>query len=160
MIHGDLKGVCDRSNSSFTTALTRVQPNILMDGSGNARIVDFGFTTVTQNLDSVRSIQCQRGFTPRWTAPEILDEAPHSKEGDIFSFAMVMIEVRGRLLATQDFGPSSFRINTGIRCCGPVRWSFNHHGYAGHNTRQAPATTDTPNFHRKFMEIDATLLES
>ena len=94
MIHGDLKGVCGRPNFSLTTALTRVQPNILMDDNGNARIADFGFTTVTLNLESVRSVQCQRGFTPRWTAPEVLDEGPHSKEADIFSFAMVMIEVR------------------------------------------------------------------
>ena len=94
MIHGDLKGVCGRSNFSLTTALTCVQPNILMDDSGNARLADFGFTTVTLNLESVQSVQCQRGFTPRWTAPEVLDEGPHSKEADIFSFAMVMIEVR------------------------------------------------------------------
>ena len=79
---------------SFTTILTRLQQNILMDDSGNARIADFGFTTVTQNLDSAQSAQCQRGFTPRWTAPEVLDERPHSKESDVFSFAMVMIEVR------------------------------------------------------------------
>ena len=67
-----------------------------MDDSGNARIADFGFATVTQNLDSVQSAQCQRG-TPRWTAPEVLDEGPYSKEADIFSFAMVMSEVRHRL---------------------------------------------------------------
>ena len=96
MIHGDLKGVCGRSNFSLTTALTCVQPNILMDDSGNARIADFGFATVTQNLDSVQSANCQRG-TPRWTAPEVLDEGPYSKEADIFSFAMVMIEVRHQL---------------------------------------------------------------
>ena len=68
-----------------------------MDDSGSARIADFGFTTVTHNLDSVRSLQCQRGFSPRWTAPEVLNEGPYSKEADIFSFAMVMIEVRRRL---------------------------------------------------------------
>ena len=67
-----------------------------MDDSGNARIADFGFATVTQNLDSVQSANCQRG-TPRWTAPEVLDEGPYSKEADIFSFAMVMIEVRHQL---------------------------------------------------------------
>ena len=67
-----------------------------MDDSGGARIADFGFTTVTLNLDSARSVQCQRGFTPRWTAPEVLDEGPHSKESDVFSFAMVIIEVRHR----------------------------------------------------------------
>ena len=65
-----------------------------MDDSNNARIADFGFTTVTLNLDSVRSAQCLRGFTARWAAPEVLKEGPYSKESDIFSFAMVMIEVR------------------------------------------------------------------
>ena len=67
-----------------------------MDDSGNARIADFGFATVTQNLDSMQSAHCQRG-TPRWTAPEVLNEGPYSKEADVFSFAMVMIEVRRRL---------------------------------------------------------------
>ena len=65
-----------------------------MDNSGNARIADFGFTTVTLDLDSVQGVLCQRGFTPRWTAPEVLDEGPSSKKSDVFSFAMVMIEVR------------------------------------------------------------------
>ena len=65
-----------------------------MDDSGNARIADFGFTTVTLNLDSIQSVQCQRGFTPRWSAPELLKDGAYSKETDIFAFAMVMIEVR------------------------------------------------------------------
>ena len=71
-----------------------------MDDSGNARIADFGFATVTQNLDSMQSAHCQRG-TPRWTAPEVLDEGSYSKEADIFSFAMVMIEVRRQLLTVR-----------------------------------------------------------
>ena len=69
-----------------------------MDDSGSARIADFVFANVTQDLDSMRSTQGQRGFTPRWTAPEVLDKGPSSKEADIFSFAMVMIEVRRQLL--------------------------------------------------------------
>ena len=64
-----------------------------MDDSGNARIADFGFASVAQNLDSVQSALCQRG-TLQWTAPEVLNEGSYSKEADIFSFAMVMIEVR------------------------------------------------------------------
>ena len=67
-----------------------------MDDSGNACIADFGLATLTQDLDSVQSAYCQRG-APRWTAPEVLDGGPFSKEADIFSFAMVMIEVRRRL---------------------------------------------------------------
>ena len=64
-----------------------------MDNTGSARLADFGLATVTQNLDSVRSATCQRGYTPRWAAPEVLDEGMYSKEADVFSFAMVMIEV-------------------------------------------------------------------
>ncbi|KAF9645415.1 kinase-like protein [Thelephora ganbajun] len=76
VIHGDLKG-----------------PNILVDNSGHARVADFGFAMVTQNLDSMPSASHHNGHTPRWTAPEVLNEGPHTKEADVFSFAMVMIEV-------------------------------------------------------------------
>ena len=76
------------------TILTPIQPNVLVDGSGRARIADLGLATVTQNLDSVRNVSLQCGFTLRWAAPEVLNEGPNSKEADIFSFAMVMIEVR------------------------------------------------------------------
>ena len=93
VIHGDLKGVRSCSKSYFTVILTPDQSNVVMDGSGIARLADFGLATVTLNLDSVRSATNQRGFTPRWAAPEILDEGTYSKEADVFSFAMVMIEV-------------------------------------------------------------------
>ena len=65
-----------------------------MDDAGHARITDFGLATVTQNLDSMRSTSEEQGHTARWTAPEILTEdGTYSKEADVFSFAMVMIEV-------------------------------------------------------------------
>jgi serine/threonine protein kinase len=77
------------------TVLTRAQPNILVDATGRARITDFGLATVTQNVDSFRSTTAEPAHTPRWTAPEILGgEGSHSTEADVFSFAMVMIEVR------------------------------------------------------------------
>ena len=66
-----------------------------MDASGNARIADFGLAIVTQDLDSLRrgSDECEDGA--RWIAPEILDNrGTYSKEADVFSFAMVTIEVR------------------------------------------------------------------
>ena len=94
VVHGDLKGVRNRFKYCFVTLLTPGQPNILVDNSGAARIVDFGFTTVTQNLDSIRSASCQQGYTAQWAAPEVLNEGGYSKEADIFSFAIVMIEVR------------------------------------------------------------------
>jgi len=93
VIDGDLKGVCG-SKSNFTVVLTPFQPNILVDDIGNARIVDFGLTTVTQNPDSTRSVSHDHGHTPRWSVPEVLKGGAYNKEADIFSFAMVMIEVR------------------------------------------------------------------
>jgi serine/threonine protein kinase len=65
-----------------------------MEDSGQVRIADFGFAAVTKNLDSVGNTTAARGHTPRWTAPEILEGGKHSQKGDIFSFAMVMVEVR------------------------------------------------------------------
>ena len=67
-----------------------------MDDSEHARIADFGLATVTKTLDSMQSTTCQRGHSARWAAPEVLGEGTHSKEADVFSFAMVMIEVRHR----------------------------------------------------------------
>jgi len=66
-----------------------------MDATNNARITGFGLTTVTRNLDSARGTTGDLVYSARWTAPEILEgKVIRSKEADIFSFAMVMIEVR------------------------------------------------------------------
>ena len=74
--------------------MTRVQSNILVDASNCARITDFGLATVTQNLDSIQSTVNNQGHATRYTAPEILNErGTYSKESDVFSLAMVMIEV-------------------------------------------------------------------
>jgi len=94
VIHGDLKGVCYESKSHPAAALTLNQLNILVDSSGRARIVDFSHATVPQNEDSMRSTSRQLGYTTQWAAPEVLKGEAHSMRADIFSFAMVMIEVR------------------------------------------------------------------
>ena len=65
-----------------------------MDDSGRARITDFGLAVVIQNFDSTGSASSHGGHAPRWTAPEVLDGGVYSKKSDVFSFAMVMIEVR------------------------------------------------------------------
>ena len=95
VIHGDLKGVRDCPRSHFASVLTPGQSNILVDVAGHARIIDFGLATVTQNLDVIRNASDEDGDSARWIAPEILgDRGTYSMEADIFSFAMVTIEVR------------------------------------------------------------------
>ena len=70
------------------------QSTILVDGAGNARITDFGLAMVTQDMRA----SIARGHSARWIAPEILcgQRTSHSKESDVFSFAGVAIEVRGK----------------------------------------------------------------
>ena len=73
------------------------QPNILVDATGCALITDCGLAAVTQNLDSTRGAPDEYGESARWIAPEIFaGRRTFSKETDIFSFAMVVIEVRCR----------------------------------------------------------------
>jgi serine/threonine protein kinase len=69
------------------------QENVLVDDSGRARIADFGLAMVTKNLDSKPSDAHQRGHTVGFAAPEVMEKGVYSKEADMFSFAMVMVEV-------------------------------------------------------------------
>ena len=94
VVHGYLKGVRAYPELRRVVVLMPIQSNILVDDSGRPRITDFGFATVTHNLDSMWSTTPGHGHTTRWTAPEILTEkGGNSKEADVFSFAMVMLEV-------------------------------------------------------------------
>ena len=80
-------------STSRCCLFTHDQANILVDGSGHARLADFGLAVVTKNLDSIQSAPHQHGHTVRWAAPEVMINREHTKEGDMFSFAMVVIEV-------------------------------------------------------------------
>ena len=69
--------------------------NILVDEDGHARLTDFGLTSITRGEDSVLSPQdSSTAVTTTWAAPEILHGGAVTKEGDIFTFAMVAVEVR------------------------------------------------------------------
>ena len=72
-----------------------MQANVVVDASGNPRITDFGHTRIAQDIIPPESADYRQGFTARWAAPEVFLDDPHvTKESDIFSFGMVIIEVK------------------------------------------------------------------
>ena len=74
--------------------LTWAQSNILVDDASHPWITDFSQATVIQCSNSIQVALDDQGYNARWTAPEILtEEGTYSKEADVFSFAMIMIEV-------------------------------------------------------------------
>jgi len=87
----------------FYPILISVQLSIFVDAAGHARITDFGCSAVTQGPDSTQSISHGPGHAVQWAAPEIAGvDGIYSKEADVFSFAMVMIEVRYELVICVD----------------------------------------------------------
>ena len=65
-----------------------------MDAAGHARITDFGGVTIIQGPGLTQSVSDHTDHTVQWAAPEITrGGGMYSKEGDVFSLAMVMIEV-------------------------------------------------------------------
>lgn len=66
-----------------------------MDGSGHARIADFGLAAITQIPDPIRRGSEGQGIATQWIAPEIVNKrGAYSKQADVFSFAAVMIAAR------------------------------------------------------------------
>lgn len=145
-----------RHCNRFDTA----QPNILVDDSGQARITDFGLATIPQDPASKRAFHDDQSV--RWTAPEILGNiGSHSKEADVFSFAMVVIEVRhGSTAYASNLSLSSFLPDTGFHWRDPIRYKYTIHGYDSHNAGTPPATAEPHNLLRRTVDINSTVLAS
>ena len=70
-----------------------IQMNILVDQFGRAQVADFSLAAVNYSQCSTCDVS-ENYIDTRWTAPEVLDKKqPLSKEADVFSFAMVVVEV-------------------------------------------------------------------
>lgn len=101
IIHGDLKGVshltfysCLFPESDEILISTNSKSNVLIDRHGRARLTDFGLTSIIPGDTSIVSPQDPNmATTMTCAAPEILGGGPVSKEGDVFTFAMVAVEV-------------------------------------------------------------------
>ena len=86
-----------RGYVALTPAFPRTDANqssVLVDDAGRAQITDFCFATVGADLDSEPTTSHLHDHAVRWTAPEVLEGGKHSKRADVFSLAMLMIEVR------------------------------------------------------------------
>ena len=65
--------------------------------SGNARITDFLLAKIAHDPSTAAGAFDWLDYTPRWTAPEIFrGDATPSKQTDMFSFSMVVVEVGER----------------------------------------------------------------
>ena len=101
------------------------------------------------------------GHTARWTAPEILDgEGWVSKQTDIFSFAMVMIEVHQREPFCIDRRLTFFSLQQGFHRHGPVSSPIICYGDGRYHRWRAPFTTRPSVLHVSTVGINATLLGS
>ena len=127
-----------------------------MEDSGRVRIADFGLAQLTKNMHSLRPIPHQGGLTMRWAAPEVWREEDYSRKADVFSFAMVMIEVLLEQRAVWELG--LIRAYEGILWRSSIQrpYVFRCCGYYG--ARRASAAADAPNSYRKNMVINQTLL--
>ena len=73
------------------------QSSVLIDENGHARLTGYGLTPIVPGNQFVDSLQDGRPTpVPTWAAPEISEGRPVTKAGDIFTFAMVVVEVRTR----------------------------------------------------------------
>ena len=88
-----------------TSLIVYVQPNILIDNNKNAVLCDFGLASITADAESAHASTVNSAGSIRWMAPErlsIFDGSPEpaptavrvTKESDMYSLAMVVIEVR------------------------------------------------------------------
>ena len=133
-----------------------------MDAAGRARITGFGLATVCPNLGSTRNAPDEHEYSVRWTAPEILDgRGTYSEEADVFSFAMVMIEVgHGLYITCGALAYCSFTSMSDIHRRGSFQWFFTTRGYVFNNTGRAPLAAGTSRTHGKFVDVNATVLAS
>ena len=93
-----------RFPQSWILTLTDTKANVLIDEDGHARLTDFGLTFIVRGEYSVASPQDSHiTSTATWAAPEILGRDPVSKEGDVFTFAMVAVEVCARGSSDESF---------------------------------------------------------
>ncbi|CAE6443930.1 unnamed protein product, partial [Rhizoctonia solani] len=76
-VHGDLKAL-----------------NVLVSSDGTAKLTDFGLSTMSQSSLAFSATSGSYSGSLRWAAPELIfDEAPKSKQSDVYALGMTMLEI-------------------------------------------------------------------
>jgi serine/threonine protein kinase len=72
-----------------------MQFNVLIDGTGNAVLCDFGIARIKDDVlsTSLNSRELSIAGTPSFMAPERLRGGPLRKPCDVYSFGMLIYEV-------------------------------------------------------------------
>ena len=146
----------------FTDTPTDItQANILVDRLGRARIVDFTLAAVSQDKCSTCGVTEMGDHGTRWTAPEILEETgPLTKKADVFSFAMVMIEVSLGVWYTATSASSDHYFDEGLHWHGSIQRLSVGYISRKNNAEGAPATANRPSDNRRRVGVDTKVLGS
>ena len=64
--------------------------NVMLTADGVARVVDFGLARVKSSASSVAT---RGGGALRWRAPELFRDAPYTQACDVYSFAMLVVQL-------------------------------------------------------------------
>jgi serine/threonine protein kinase len=98
IMHGDITGVSPEL-LRHSSKLMNLQANILIDEGGQAKLIDFGLSTIVRPLlgQSHLAVTSVRPGQIRYAAPELVlfqdvSDIPLEKT-DIYSFGCVMLQV-------------------------------------------------------------------
>ena len=84
----------------------------------------------------------------RWAAPELLNKGAYSEKADVYSLALVMIEVCHTEYLVQGQGLPSFYADTDIYRRDSVRRPFGFQCCGRNSTGRASPTAETPSLYR------------